>query len=280
MAVEGKGERKGRRRGDGRGATFYCYGAQPREPVSPTTPRLSFLSFRLSLLLCLSPSASLIRYSSWNRGACSWCIKCPLQWSQSTVVPIRCSELSNQGRFDDGGQKFGINSMRDAARRIDTIDRSIDRSIDWSIRRSAIRRRPWIARIAKVDHLSWSANLKAKAFSNERRSTTLSENVPRGINRWVANKTCLINTAKNRAEKTSVRFHKTAKIMSRNLSISCNSFLLSSQHNGKTRVSAHARLPFEKGHMLPAPRGKSFLTLLRWTLTRQKNTIKTIAKSS
>jgi len=54
------------------------------------------------------------------------------------MIPINSgahtrAELSNQGRFDDGGQKFGINSMRDAARRIDTID--------GSIRRSAIRRR-------------------------------------------------------------------------------------------------------------------------------------------
>ena len=71
-----------------------------------------------------------------------------------------------------------------------------------------------------------------------------------------------------------MRFHKTAKIMSRNLSISCNSFLLSSQHNGKTRVSAHARLPFEKGHTLPAPRGKSFLTLLPGPLPDKRTQLK------
>lgn len=52
-----------------------------------------------------------------------------------TMIPINCgtharTELSNQDRFDDGGQKFGINSMRDAARRVDTIDRSEERASD------------------------------------------------------------------------------------------------------------------------------------------------------
>lgn len=102
---------------EGGQAAFYCYGVQPLEPVTPTTPCLTLphptsLSFFLSL--SVSPSFSLIRYSSWSRGACS------VHKMPPTMIPINRStharaELSNQDRFDDGGQKFGINSMRDAA---------------------------------------------------------------------------------------------------------------------------------------------------------------------
>lgn len=108
------------RRGQERGqAAFYCYGAQPLKPVTPTTPRLTLsrpasLSFSFFLSLSASPSFSLIRYSSWSYGACS------VHKMPPTMIPINRgtharAELSNQDRFDDGGQKFGINSMRDAA---------------------------------------------------------------------------------------------------------------------------------------------------------------------
>jgi len=50
----------------------------------------------------------------------------------------RASELGNQDRFDHGGQKFSINSMRDAAR-----GESI-RSIDRSARHAMDRARKWI----------------------------------------------------------------------------------------------------------------------------------------
>lgn len=70
-----------------------------------------------------------------------------------TMIPINCgahtrAEFSNQDRFDDGGQKFGINSMRNAARRIDTADRSIRRSGGSP---SLVVNR---THNAKVDHLS------------------------------------------------------------------------------------------------------------------------------
>lgn len=62
-------------------AAFYCYGAQPLEPVTPTTPRLSLSR---SACLSFSPSPSLIRYSSWSRGACT------VHKMPPTMIPINC----------------------------------------------------------------------------------------------------------------------------------------------------------------------------------------------
>lgn len=146
--------------------------------------------------------------------------------------------------------------MRNAARRIDTGDRST--------RRSAARRRSWIARIAKVDHLSWSTSLKAEAFSSvealfKRKRPTRNKPRDTAARKW------------NMIDKFAAKSRRIARIIrtdSQNGWNNRSEFVYTLRSSStpcvfSTSRRVHARLSFEERKDARYLRRKRILTSLR-----------------